>query len=785
MRILLVIHSTKPESGGPIESLTRRSEGLVREGHTVEVVSLDAPEEALTRSLPFPLTALGKGLGRYGFNLALPLWMRRNAHRFDVVVLHGLWNFSSYGAWLGMRGLPMPYFIFTHGMMDPWFREQYPIRHIFKQIYWWLAEGRVLRDAQRVLFTCEEERLRARNVFRGFNYSERVVRYGTSDHSGDPEEECEAFRSAFPELKDKRFLLFVGRIHPKKGCDLLIDAFAQCVRDLPNDVDVVIAGPDQMGLMAGLKAHAEKLGIADRVHWPGMIKGNLKWGAYRYADAFILPSHQENFGIVVAEAMSCSTPVLISDKVNIWREVLDERAGMVEPDTQEGTANLIRKFYATSAPERDALRRSARAGFENRFDIDQAISEIVSVFKLEDDRPTKPSTHKWRVLNVIHRTSPESGGPIESVVRTSEALQKAGHYVEVLSLDSKKELAARHFSFPVTGLGHGMGKFGFNWRLTPWLSQNADRFDVVILHGIWNYTSVGAWRALRGRSVPYALFTHGMLDPWFYDHYPIKGRLKKIYWKLLEGRVLRNAQRVLFTCEEEKLRARMAYRGFRYRERVVMFGTADPPANIEEQLSAFRKEIPSLDGRRFLLFIGRMHVKKGCDLLVKAFAHLISQLPEDLDLLIAGPDEVGLSPVLREMAARNGVEERIHFHGMLTGDAKWGAFRACEALILPSHQENFGIVVAEAMACARPVLISNKVNIWREVEKAGAGLVDEDTLEGARSLIQRFHELSGDGRQALGAAGRRLFLESLEIGGTARDMMRLFEEIQPMPQREA
>ena len=122
---------------------------------------------------------------------------------------------------------------------------------------------------------------------------------------------------------------------------------------------------------------------------------------------------------------------------------------------------------------------------------------------------------------------------------------------------------------------------------------------------------------------------------------------------------------------------------------------------------------------------------------------------------------------------------------MLTGDAKWGAFRACEALILPSHQENFGIVVAEAMACARPVLISNKVNIWREVEKAGAGLVDEDTLEGARSLIQRFYELSGDGRQALGAAGRRLFLESLEIGGTARDMMRLFEEIQPMPQREA
>jgi glycosyltransferase involved in cell wall biosynthesis len=784
MKILRVIHSTKPESGGPIESLTRRSEALVREGHTVEVVSLDSPAEASGRAFPFPLTALGKGAGRYGFNPALPLWIRRNAHRFDVVVLHGLWNFSSYGAWLGMRGIPTPYFIFTHGMMDPWFREQYPIRHIFKQMYWWLAEGRVLRDAERVLFTCEEERLRARNVFRSFSYNERVVRYGTSDHSGDPEEEREAFRSAFPELKDKRFLLFVGRIHPKKGCDLLIDAFAQCLRELPDDVDVVIAGPDQLGLMAGLKARAEKLGIAGRVHWPGMIKGSLKWGAYRCADAFILPSHQENFGIVVAEAMSCSTPVLISDKVNIWREVLEESAGIIAPDTLEGTASLIRRFYTLGAQERGALRLSARSGFENRFDIDQAISEIVSVFKLEDDRPPKPSNHKWRVLHVIHRTNPESGGPIESVVRTSEALQKAGHHVEVLSLDSKKELAARQFSFPVTGLGHGIGKFGFNWRLTPWLAQNAHRFDVVILHGIWNYTSVGAWRALHGRNVPYVVFTHGMLDPWFYQHYPIKGRLKRIYWTLFEGRVLRGAKRVLFTCEEEKLRARLRYRGFRYRERVVMFGTAEPPSNHEQQISAFREEFPRLNGRRFLLFLGRMHVKKGCDLLVKALAKSVGQIPDDVDLLIVGPDEAGIVPTLREMAARGGVEERVHFQGMLMGDAKWGALRACEALILPSHQENFGIVVAEAMACAKPVLISNKVNIWREVGNAGAGLVEEDTLEGACSLIQGFYGMDEDGRQALGAAGRKLFLESLEIGGTAEDLARLFEEIQPIPQGE-
>jgi glycosyltransferase involved in cell wall biosynthesis len=781
MRILRVIHSTKPESGGPIESLTRRSEALVREGHYVEVVSLDSPDELSVKSFPFPLTALGSGIGHYGFNLALPRWIRHNAVRFDVVVFHGLWNFSSFGAWLGLRKMPIPYFIFTHGMMDPWFRRQYPVKHIFKQIYWWIAEGRVLRDAQRVLFTCEEERLRARNVFRGFSYSERVVRYGTADHSGDPNMEQEAFRGAFPSLRGSRFLLFLGRIHPKKGCDLLIDAFAQCVQELPNDVDIVIAGPDQVGLVDDLKLRAERRGITERVHWLGMVRGNLKWGAYRCADALILPSHQENFGIVVAEAMSCATPVLISDKVNIWREVLGAQAGLVEPDTIEGTANLIRKFYAMDAEEHAAIRRRARTGFEACFNIDVATSEIVRVFKLEADPPPEDPGRKWKILQIIHSTDPTSGGPIESVARTSEAFQSAGHYVEVLSLDSAKELAARPVNFPITGLGHGVGRFGFNWRLTPWLIRNAKRFDVVVLHGIWNYTSLGAWRALHDREVPYVLFTHGMLDPWFHEHYPIKGRLKHIYWKLFEGRVLHDAQRVLFTCEEEKMRARLGYRGVRYRERVLLFGTADPEGDKGQQRRAFYQVLPALQGRRYLLFIGRIHPKKGCDLLVRAFSECIQHIPDDVDLVIAGPDQSGILPVLKGVVAQSGLEHRVHWPGMLDGDLKWGAFHCADALVLPSHQENFGIVVAEAMACEKPVLISNKVNIWREVEAAGAGLVEEDTQSGACRLLKRFYSMDEVDRQALGTAGRQLFIERLDVRKMTRDMLRLFDEVKQPP----
>ena len=149
MRLLRVIRSTNPESGGPSERLLRSSEALIRDGHEVEVVSLESEADVAPRKFPFRVTALGWGVGKYGYNPRLAPWVRENASRFDAVIMHGLWNYSSFGAWLGLRKTSTPYYIFTHGMMDPWFRQAYPLKHIAKQVYWWVAEGRVLRDAKR------------------------------------------------------------------------------------------------------------------------------------------------------------------------------------------------------------------------------------------------------------------------------------------------------------------------------------------------------------------------------------------------------------------------------------------------------------------------------------------------------------------------------------------------------------------------------------------------------------------------------------------------------------
>ena len=777
MRLLRVIRQTNPETGGPIEGLLRSSEVLISYGHEVEVVSLESADEAATRGFPFPVTGLGRGVGRYGYNPRLAPWIKENARRFDAVVLHGLWNYSSIGAWRGLRNQSIPYFIFVHGMMDPWFRRRYPLKHLVKSAYWWLGEGRVLRDAAGVLFTSVEECERARGEFRGHSYKERVVRYGIAGPAGEGQAQKAAFSSEFPSLKHKSFVLFLGRIHPKKGCDLLLRGFAKARNEVGPEIQLVIAGPGSPKHIVELKRLAYKLEISDRVHWLGMLRGDYKWGALRSAEAFILPSHQENFGIAVAEAMACSTPVLISNKVNIWREVDASKGGLVQPDTAVGTYNLIRQFYSMSAEERVRMGTSAREGFLRNFEIETAALDFARIIgftpSISYEQPSKK-----RVLQVIHSTDPESGGPIEALRRISEVLLNEGHRVEVACLETNEKASSRSFPFPVIGLGAGVGKFGYNPRLTRWIRDNAQNFDAVILHGLWNYSSIGAWRGLRNQSIPYFIFVHGMMDPWFRKRYPFKHVVKQLYWWFAEGRVLRDATDVLFTCEEERLQACNEFSGYSYRERVVRFGTAEPGGDAERDKRAFTSAQPALRERPFLLFLGRIHPKKGCDLLIRAFAESLNRIPPDLELVIAGPDRFGWTSKLKGLANKLGVGRRIHWPGMLKGEVKWGALRSAEAMILPSHQENYGIVVAESMACSTPVLISDKVNIWREIVSSQSGLVEPDTLAGTKSLICRFAALSGAERMMMKSAARQGYLSSFAMESTKLDVLQLVETVE-------
>src|SRR5256885_3227967 len=248
-------------------------------------------------------------------------------------------------------------------MLDPWFKRTYPLKHIKKLLYWPWAEYRVLRDAAAVLFTSEEERRLARESFGLYQCKEVVVNYGTAAPV-NLESARNAFSDAFPNLRGERFILFLGRLHEKKGCDLLIEAFGQ-LRNSAGRIQLVMAGPcaqpDYLRHLQQMAATSDGM-----ISFPGMLSGDVKWGALSAAEAFVLPSHQENFGIAVAEALACGTPVLISNKINIWREIEADGAGYVENDDLPGTINLLKRWRATPEIPRAEMRKNAQNCFASR-----------------------------------------------------------------------------------------------------------------------------------------------------------------------------------------------------------------------------------------------------------------------------------------------------------------------------------------------------------------------------------------------------------------------------------
>ncbi len=212
--------------------------------------------------------------------------------------------------------------------------------------------------------------------------------------------------------------------------------------------------------------------------------------------------------------------------------------------------------------------------------------------------------------------------------------------------------------------------------------------------------------------------------------------------------MLRDAAAVLFTSEEERRLARESFSPYRCHEQVVNYGTAAPALDLLVARESFLALFPELRNKRLLLFLGRLQEKKGCELLLEAFADILHLDPANLHLVMAGPaaNESYLKQ-LQQLARATGAQSAITFTGMLTGELKWGAFGAADVFVLPSHQENFGIAVVEAMACGTPVLVSNKVNIWREIVGDGAGFADEDDRDGTTRLLQRWLELPPDRRR--------------------------------------
>jgi len=388
-----------------------------------------------------------------------------------------------------------------------------------------------------------------------------------------------------------------------------------------------------------------------------------------------------------------------------------------------------------------------------------------------------------RILNVIASMDPENGGTSQGLRNIIPALHNIGVINEVVSFDDPASAFIAHDDFDTHAIGPAKGPYAYAERLKPWLMENFSRFDAVIIHGVWLYNSFGtysAWKKFkRSNAAAPKLFlmTHGMLDPYFQKakERRVKAIRNWLFWKLFENKVINGIDGILFTCQEELLLARQPFKPYHpARELNVGYGIPLVPEFRSAMKAAFGEKCPEVGNKPYLLFISRVHPKKGVDILIKAYLHLKKN--HDLPaLVIAGP---GLDTDYgKEILNLVGNNKDIIFPGMISGDSKWGAFYGCEAFILPSHQENFGIAVVEAMACYKPVIISQQVNIWREIQDGNAGIIINDAEADIIKGLQKWIALTDGQKNEMGANAYATFMKHFYVDQAALTLQKTIENV--------
>lgn len=388
------------------------------------------------------------------------------------------------------------------------------------------------------------------------------------------------------------------------------------------------------------------------------------------------------------------------------------------------------------------------------------------------------------VLRVIDTMNPAAGGPSQGIRNLAPELLKLNVNNEVVCMDNVEETFLYEQPFKIHALGKSKGPWKYNSMLILWLHENIHRFDVVIIHGLWFYYGFATYKVWRknkqenpSNTTKLFVMPHGMLDPWFQI---AKGRRMKsirnwLYWKIIENKIVNYSDGLLFTCEEEMKLASTTFLPYKPKSEInIGYGIKNPPQYVLSMRQAFTSKVPIIKNDPYFLFISRINVKKGIGLLINAYLSLKDEgfiLPQ---LVIAGP---GLDSEYGEkMMKLANIDSNIIFPGMLTGDEKWGAFYGCSVFILPSHQENFGIAIVEAMACAKSVITTNKVNIWREIESSGAGIIADDTESSLKESIKKWLNLSDSEREIMNTKSLNTFKSDFSLNKRADTFLDLLSE---------
>jgi len=398
-----------------------------------------------------------------------------------------------------------------------------------------------------------------------------------------------------------------------------------------------------------------------------------------------------------------------------------------------------------------------------------------------------------KILHVIGALGEKTGGAAIACLELCTALAARGHEVEIFTtnmdrptgwkLDAGGKYVNRgvtvHF-FPWSG----PQSYWVSPKLALALFTRLGEFDIVEVHSLYrSHLPLTAWFC-KWHRIPYVVKPHGSLAPFLYQH----NRSRKVLHEILFDRLAyRGAAAIHYGAEEEQRLAESTgfFGGSNHTKlsspyaMVIAEATNIQPAYSEEAIltakASLASRFPELAGKVIVLFLGRLNFKKGIDLLVEAFAKIHREIP-NAHLLFVGPDTDGYRVKIETWVAEQKLQQQTTFTGMLTGADKIAAFRMASVFTLPSYTENFGIAIIEAMVEGCPVVISNKVNIWREIENADAGLVvDCNSTQTASAIMQVIRENSL--RESLIRNGKKLAAEHYAWPAVAHSIERAYLQI--------
>jgi glycosyltransferase involved in cell wall biosynthesis len=383
VKVLHVIPSLSPARGGPSAALPLMASSLARAGIEVDIVTTDddgagrmlvRPDEAITSS-NVTTHYHPRQTRFYTFSWPLTRWLRLHVRDYDLVHIHALFSYAAAPAAFYARRCKVPYVVRPLGTLNRW--GMLHRRRWLKQASFRMIERRILAGAAAIHFTSEQEWAEAQRL--GISHRSVVIPLGLDLTAFDRLPPPDRFFETYPDLDGRRLVLYLSRLDPIKGLDILLPAFRMVHERLPDTI-LVIAGDGEAGFVAELHDQAERLGIADHIRWTGFLHGEDKLAALAAATIFILPSRSESFGVAAVEAMASGLPVILSEGVGISEEVGKADAGLVTPNHVDALIRTMESLL-TEPETRHRLALKAKRLAHDRFSLESTAPQLIQLYE--------------------------------------------------------------------------------------------------------------------------------------------------------------------------------------------------------------------------------------------------------------------------------------------------------------------------------------------------------------------------------------------------------------------